>query len=184
LYLKETRILETETGSTVWHYVENSLCKRLWTCRKTDCGVMMGLAVMMMMMTGIFYNSLDAKSTHRMAYTYTRKYVRCAASCFQVEFRPTSQYASRTTVCILEPSIVFRKFIIYSTIRWSAFGSHNNTKYYNPLSRLWELLDGSELVTTSWPPFVEDDYRNMLYYYLYFYTSSDSFTSYRISSIW
>ena len=83
-----------------------ALCKRLWTCRKTDCGVMMGLAVMMMM-TGIFYNSLDGKSTHRMAYTYTRQYARCATSSSQVEFRPTSQYASSTTVCILEPSIFF-----------------------------------------------------------------------------
>jgi hypothetical protein len=34
-YLKETR--RYERGSTRSHPVENSLCKRLRTCRKTDC---------------------------------------------------------------------------------------------------------------------------------------------------
>jgi hypothetical protein len=28
---------ETEGGSTISHSVENSLRKRLWTCRKADC---------------------------------------------------------------------------------------------------------------------------------------------------
>ena len=31
------RIQETERGSSRYHTVENSLWKRLWTCRKTDC---------------------------------------------------------------------------------------------------------------------------------------------------
>jgi hypothetical protein len=34
--LKE-RILSFERGSCGSHYVESSLWKRLWTCRKTDC---------------------------------------------------------------------------------------------------------------------------------------------------
>jgi len=33
------RVPETERGSTRSHSVENSLCKRLWTCLKTDCGL-------------------------------------------------------------------------------------------------------------------------------------------------
>jgi hypothetical protein len=33
------RILEIERGSTRWHAVENWLWRRLWTCRKTDCGM-------------------------------------------------------------------------------------------------------------------------------------------------
>jgi hypothetical protein len=33
------RILETERGNTISHCVENSLWKRLCTCRKTDCGM-------------------------------------------------------------------------------------------------------------------------------------------------
>jgi hypothetical protein len=33
------KMLETEGGSTRSHNVENSLWKRLWTCRKTDCGL-------------------------------------------------------------------------------------------------------------------------------------------------
>jgi hypothetical protein len=36
--LKEkSEILEIERGSTRSHSMENSLWKRLWTCRKTDC---------------------------------------------------------------------------------------------------------------------------------------------------
>ena len=35
--LKERRILSFEGGSSGLHYVESSLWKRLWTCRKTDC---------------------------------------------------------------------------------------------------------------------------------------------------
>jgi hypothetical protein len=31
------RMLETGKGSTGSHSLENSLWKRLWTCRKTDC---------------------------------------------------------------------------------------------------------------------------------------------------
>jgi hypothetical protein len=38
--LKETRVLEIERGSTRSHSVENSVCKRLLTCRKADCVVM------------------------------------------------------------------------------------------------------------------------------------------------
>jgi len=34
--LKERRILLFEGGSSGSHYVESSLWKRLWTCRKTD----------------------------------------------------------------------------------------------------------------------------------------------------
>ena len=34
--LKERRILSFERGSSGSHYVESSLWKRLWTCRKTD----------------------------------------------------------------------------------------------------------------------------------------------------
>jgi hypothetical protein len=30
------RILSVEEGSSRSHYVESSLSKRLWTCRKTD----------------------------------------------------------------------------------------------------------------------------------------------------
>jgi hypothetical protein len=33
--LKNKKILETERGITRSHYVEKSLWKRLWTCRKT-----------------------------------------------------------------------------------------------------------------------------------------------------
>jgi hypothetical protein len=33
---KERRILSFEGGSSGSHYVESSLWKRLWTCRKTD----------------------------------------------------------------------------------------------------------------------------------------------------
>jgi len=36
---KSLRILETKRGSTRSHSVQNSLWKRLWTCRKADCGV-------------------------------------------------------------------------------------------------------------------------------------------------
>ena len=32
------RKLEVERGSSRWHLVENSLWKKLWNCRKTDCG--------------------------------------------------------------------------------------------------------------------------------------------------
>jgi len=32
-------ILEIDRGSTRSHYVESSLWKRLWFCRKTDCGM-------------------------------------------------------------------------------------------------------------------------------------------------
>jgi hypothetical protein len=35
--LKENKILEIERGNTRSHPVENSLWKRLRTCRKTDC---------------------------------------------------------------------------------------------------------------------------------------------------
>jgi hypothetical protein len=34
--LEQKKILEIERGSTRSHPVENSLWKRLWTCRKTD----------------------------------------------------------------------------------------------------------------------------------------------------
>jgi hypothetical protein len=34
--LKEREGNHTEGGSSRSHYVESSLCKRLWTCRKTD----------------------------------------------------------------------------------------------------------------------------------------------------
>jgi hypothetical protein len=34
---KGKKVLEIERGSTRSHLVENSLWKRLWTCRKTDC---------------------------------------------------------------------------------------------------------------------------------------------------
>jgi len=34
--LKERRGHSFEGGSSRSHYVESSLCKRLWTCRKTD----------------------------------------------------------------------------------------------------------------------------------------------------
>jgi len=36
-YMNEGRegILKTERGSTRWHFVQNSLWKRLWTCRET-----------------------------------------------------------------------------------------------------------------------------------------------------
>ena len=34
--LKERRILSFEGGNSRSHYVESSLWKRLWTCRKTD----------------------------------------------------------------------------------------------------------------------------------------------------
>ena len=37
--LKEKRILELESGSATPHSVENSLEKKLWTCRKTDSGM-------------------------------------------------------------------------------------------------------------------------------------------------
>jgi hypothetical protein len=37
---KEKLILEIARGSTRSHPVENSLWKRLRTCRKTDCGMM------------------------------------------------------------------------------------------------------------------------------------------------
>jgi hypothetical protein len=33
---KRKQILEAERGSTRSHYVENSLLRRLWACRKTD----------------------------------------------------------------------------------------------------------------------------------------------------
>jgi hypothetical protein len=33
------RIMVIERGSTRSYSVENSLCKRLWTCRKTDYGM-------------------------------------------------------------------------------------------------------------------------------------------------
>jgi hypothetical protein len=35
--LKERRGYSFERGSSGSHYVESSLWKRLWTCRKTDC---------------------------------------------------------------------------------------------------------------------------------------------------
>jgi hypothetical protein len=38
---KKERILEIERGSTRSHCVENWLRKRLWTCRKADCRMMM-----------------------------------------------------------------------------------------------------------------------------------------------
>ena len=37
--LKKKKILEIESTSARWHSVESSLWKRLWTCRKTDCGM-------------------------------------------------------------------------------------------------------------------------------------------------
>jgi hypothetical protein len=36
------RVLKIETGNTRSHCVENSLWKRLWTCRNTDCGMKEG----------------------------------------------------------------------------------------------------------------------------------------------
>jgi hypothetical protein len=42
------RILEIERGSTSLHSLENSLWKRLWTCHKIDC-VMVVVVVMMVM---------------------------------------------------------------------------------------------------------------------------------------
>lgn len=32
-------ILQFETETTISHSVENSLRKRLWTCRRADCGM-------------------------------------------------------------------------------------------------------------------------------------------------
>jgi hypothetical protein len=34
--LRKERILSFERGSSESHYVDSSLWKRLWTCRKTD----------------------------------------------------------------------------------------------------------------------------------------------------
>jgi hypothetical protein len=33
------RVLEIERGSTISYSVENTLWMRLWTCRKTECGM-------------------------------------------------------------------------------------------------------------------------------------------------
>jgi len=38
--VKKAMILETERGSTRSHSVENSLWKKLWTCRKTEYRMM------------------------------------------------------------------------------------------------------------------------------------------------
>jgi hypothetical protein len=35
----KNRVLEIERGNTRSHSVEKSLCKKLWTCRKTDCRI-------------------------------------------------------------------------------------------------------------------------------------------------
>ena len=37
--LRKERILKVETGSTRSHCIGNSIRKRLWTCRKADCGM-------------------------------------------------------------------------------------------------------------------------------------------------
>jgi len=37
--INETVVIEIERGSTRSHFVENSLRKRLWTCRKEDYGM-------------------------------------------------------------------------------------------------------------------------------------------------
>ena len=29
----------TESGSTIWHCLENAIWDRLWNCRKTHCGI-------------------------------------------------------------------------------------------------------------------------------------------------
>jgi hypothetical protein len=44
-----SRALEIERGRIISHSVENSLCKRLWTCRKPD-----GMSCMNYFLTNIF----------------------------------------------------------------------------------------------------------------------------------
>jgi len=38
--LRNEEILENERKNTTLYWLENSLLKRLWTCRKMDCVVM------------------------------------------------------------------------------------------------------------------------------------------------
>jgi len=42
-------MLETERRNTRSHYIENSLWKKLWTCRKTDYVVVVVVMMMIMM---------------------------------------------------------------------------------------------------------------------------------------
>jgi hypothetical protein len=53
------KILETERGCTRSHNVENLLWKRLWTCRKTDYGMNVSIAVTCPFVTAYFNTQRD-----------------------------------------------------------------------------------------------------------------------------
>lgn len=133
------RILENERRNTRSHSVENSVCKRLRTCRKTDC------VMMMMMMTTTCGLCLENGHTEgKQCFGVFRSLQHSSGACIlvvnAVAFRPISLLRRKSVLyfslssmqlgyCLTSPIVVlvdklrvaqlFWKRVIYSSVSCS-----------------------------------------------------------------